>query len=116
MSSAGQAGPRQSVRSRCEMLRHSLSGRRNKTQCEDGEEGAVGVVEDISEHGGKSKGLEIRNGSTNLRKRKSELAQEWERGSSSKSPRAAEPRRQPPGAGGGSKSSRRRMPGKKSRK
>lgn len=72
-------------------------------------------MEGISEHGGKSRGLELRNGGTNLRKRMNELAGAWERGSSSKSPRAGEPRRQPGGAGGDSKSRRRRrrQPGKK---
>lgn len=78
-------------------------------------EGTVGVVEDISEHGGKSTGLEVRNGSRNVRKRMNELAGAWEGGSSSKSPRAGEPRRQPGGAGGDSKPSRRRMPGKNPR-
>lgn len=77
--------------------------------------GAVAVVEDIFEHGGKSRGLEVRNGGTILRKRMSELAWEQERGNSSKRPRAGEPRRQPRGAGGGSTPSRRRMPGKRPR-
>lgn len=77
--------------------------------------GTAVVVEDIFEHGGKSRGLEVRNGGTNLRKRMSELAWERERGNSSKSSRPGEPRRQPRGAGGGSTSGRRRMPGKRPR-
>lgn len=80
-------------------------------------EATVGVVEGISEHGGKSRGLELRNGGTNLRKRMNELAGAWEAGSSSKCPRAGEPRMRPGGAGGDGKSRRRRrrrrMPGKK---
>ena len=65
--------------------------------------GTVGVVEDISEHEGKSRGLEVRNGGTNLRKRMSELAWTWEGGSSRKCPRTGEPKRQPRGAGGSGK-------------
>lgn len=77
--------------------------------------GTVGVAEDMSEHGDKSRALEVSNGSTNVRKRMSELAGHWERGSSSKCPRAGETKRQPRGAGGASKSSRRSMPDKKPR-
>lgn len=77
--------------------------------------GTVAVVENISERGGKSRSLEVRNGGRNPRKTMNELAWECEGESSSKSPRAGKPRRQPRGARGGEKSSRRRMPGKKPR-
>lgn len=54
---------------RCEELKQSTGGGRGrKCNVEVDKKGTVGAKEDTSEHGGKSRGLEVRNGVTNLRK------------------------------------------------
>lgn len=76
---------------------------------EVGASGTAGAVEKVSDHGSKIKKWGHRF------VEEKELAQEEERGSSSKHPRAGEPWGRPRGAGEGSKSKRRKMAGKETK-